>query len=58
MEDGDIILMHDLYPTTAKAVEKLVPKLVKKGFQLVTIDELMYYKGIEGKSGKVYYSGR
>ncbi len=58
VEDGDIILMHDLYPTTAKAVEKLVPKLVKKGFQLVTIDELMYYKGIEGKSGKVYYSGR
>lgn len=58
VEDGDIILMHDLYPTTAKAVEKLVPKLTKKGFQLVTIDELMYYKGIDGKSGKVYYSGR
>lgn len=58
VEDGDIILMHDLYPTTAKAVEKLVPKLTKKGFQLVTIDELMYYKKIEEKSGKVYYSGR
>ncbi|MDE6567406.1 MAG: polysaccharide deacetylase family protein [Lachnospiraceae bacterium] len=58
VEDGDIILMHDLYPTTAKAAEKLVPKLVKKGFQLVTIDELMYYKGIKGKAGKVYYSGR
>lgn len=58
VEDGDIILMHDLYPTTAKAVEKLVPKLTKKGFQLVTIDELMYYKEIKGKGGKVYYSGR
>lgn len=58
VEDGDIILMHDLYPTTAKAVEKLVPKLTKKGFQLVTIDELMYYKEIKEKSGKVYYSGR
>ena len=58
VEDGDIILMHDLYPTTAKAVEKLVPKLTKKGFQLVTIDELLYYKGIEAKGGKVYYSGR
>lgn len=58
VEDGEIILMHDLYPTTAKAVEKLVPKLTKQGFQLVTIDELLYYKGIKAKAGKVYYSGR
>ncbi|MDE6850888.1 MAG: polysaccharide deacetylase family protein [Lachnospiraceae bacterium] len=58
VEDGEIILMHDLYPTTAKAVEKLVPKLTKQGFQLVTIDELLYYKGIKAKGGKVYYSGR
>lgn len=58
VKDGDIILMHDLYPTTAKAVEKLVPKLKKKGFELVTIDELLYYKGIAAKGGKVYYCGR
>lgn len=58
IRDGDIVLMHDLYPTTAGAVEKLVPKLVKQGFQLVTIDELFYYKKIKTKQGKVYYSGR
>ncbi len=58
VKDGDIILMHDLYPSTAAAVEKLVPKLVKEGYQLVTIDELFYYKGIQAKGGKVYYSGR
>lgn len=58
VSDGDIILMHDLYPTTAKAVEKLVPQLKKKGFQMVTIDELFYYKGIELKPGKVYFSGK
>lgn len=58
VKDGDIILMHDLYPTTAEAVEQLVPKLVKKGFQLVTVDEMFYYKGIDAKAGKVYYSGR
>lgn len=58
VKDGDIILMHDLYPTTAKAVEKLVPKLKKKGFELVTIDELLHYKGIAAKGGKVYYCGR
>lgn len=58
IKDGDIVLMHDLYPSTATAVEKLVPKLCKKGFQLVTVEELFYYKGIDAKGGKVYFSGR
>jgi len=56
--DGDIVLMHDLYPTTADAVEKLVPRLVKEGYQLVTVDELFYYKGIKAKGGTVYFSGK
>lgn len=58
IKDGDIVLMHDLYPSTAAAVEKLIPKLRKKGFQLVTVEELFYYKGIDAKGGKVYFSGR
>ena len=32
-KDGDIILMHDIYSSTADAVEKIVPKLKKKGFR-------------------------
>lgn len=58
IQDGDIVLMHDLYPSTAEAVQKLVPRLVKQGYQLVTIDELFHYKGIEAEAGKVYMSGR
>lgn len=58
IEDGDIVLMHDLYPTTAQAVAKLVPRLVKKGYQLVTIDELFYYKKIRLENGKIYYNGK
>lgn len=58
IKDGDIVLMHDLYPSTAAAVEKLVPKLRKKGFQLVTVEELFYYKGIDAKGVKVYFNGR
>lgn len=58
IQDGDIVLMHDLYSSTADAVQKLVPKLVKEGYQLVTIDELFYYKGIDAEGGKVYTSGR
>jgi peptidoglycan/xylan/chitin deacetylase (PgdA/CDA1 family) len=58
ISDGDIVLMHDLYPTTADAVEVLVPRLQKKGFQLVTVEELFYYKGVDAKGGKVYYSAK
>lgn len=58
IRDGDIVLMHDLYPSTAEAVKKLVPRLVKEGYQLVTVDEMLYYKGIDAKAGKVYASGR
>lgn len=58
IQDGDIVLMHDLYPSTAEAVQKLVPRLIKQGYQLVTIDELFYYKGIKAEAGKVYMSGR
>ena len=57
-QDGDIILMHDIYPETAKAVRKLIPKLKKKGFQFVTVSELVKYKsGNAPKSGVQYISG-
>lgn len=44
-KDGDIILMHDLYDTTADASEVLIPELVNRGFQLVTVSELASYRG-------------
>ena len=52
-KSGDIILMHDLYPATANAVEIIVPALVARGFQLVTVSELARYKG-----GTVLSQGR
>ena len=55
--DGSIILMHDLYTSTADATETIVPWLIKEGYQLVTVTELMQLKGIDMKDGSVYYSG-
>lgn len=43
VKDGDIILMHDLYATTAEAAIILIPKLKDMGFQLVTVSELYEY---------------
>lgn len=58
VEDGDIILMHDLYSSTAEAVSRVVPELVAQGYQLCTIDELFKLKGIELTAGKVYLSAK
>ena len=50
---GDIILMHDIYGSTADAVEKIVPALVKKGYQIVTVSEM-----IQAKTGKAPQAGQ
>lgn len=54
IKDGDIILFHDTHATTVEAIEKIVPALIDKNFQLVTVSELMYAKGIE-PAVKAYY---
>ena len=45
VKDGQVILMHDLHPTTAQAMVKAIPKLHEMGYQLVTIDEMAKVKG-------------
>ncbi len=57
--NGRIILMHSIYETTADAVEELVPELINKGYQLVTVSELAKYKGYNTlKNGGIYYNFR
>ena len=54
VKDGDIILMHDLYSQTAAATERIVPALIERGFELVTVSELAELKGVT--MGKKAYS--
>jgi len=56
VKDGDIILMHELYGATATATERLVPELVARGYQLVTVSELAKYKGTALTAGRYYFS--
>jgi peptidoglycan/xylan/chitin deacetylase (PgdA/CDA1 family) len=39
-------------------MEKIIPELISRGYQLVTVSELMYYSGITLEAGKVYYYGK
>ena len=41
VEDGDIILMHDIFPTSVDAALELVDTLTKRGYTFVTVDELL-----------------
>ena len=52
--EGDVVLMHDIHAPTAGAAEQLIPELVKRGYQLVTVSELATYKGVKLKNGSVY----
>ena len=56
VKDGSIVLMHDIHKPTMKAALQIIPKLVSKGYQLVTVSELAEYKGVELKNGKTYSS--
>lgn len=53
VKDGDIILIHELYGATADAVIQLVPALIERGYQLVTVSELASHRG-GMEAGKIY----
>ncbi|MDR1116919.1 MAG: polysaccharide deacetylase family protein [Oscillospiraceae bacterium] len=53
-----IILLHDLHKTTAEAMDRVIPALLEKGYQLVTVSELMEYSDKTMQAGVVYNSGK
>lgn len=57
VRDGDIVLMHDLYSQTAEASRVVIPELVRRGYQLVTVSELSDCRGAMAAGG-VYSSFR
>lgn len=58
IRNGDIILMHDLYGSTAEACETLIPKLVEQGYQFVTVSELFACRDITMYTRTVYSKAR
>ena len=52
--DGAIVLLHDIHTATAEAMERVIPRLIEEGFQLVTASELIEYFYGELEPGEVY----
>ena len=54
VKDGDIVLMHDIYKSTLNSLDIVIPELLDRGYKIVSVSELFYYKEIDLKKGKVY----
>ena len=58
VQDGDIILLHDIHATTVPAVKRIVEQLKAQDYQMVTVSELIEAKEYDTTKTKVFYSGR
>jgi len=58
VEDKDIILLHDIHERSFEASIFLIPSLINRGFQLVTVSELMDFSGITLEPGERYRHAR
>ena len=53
-KDGDVVLLHDIYPTSVSAALQVVDALHRKGFLFVTVEELAHQRHVELKAGETY----
>ena len=52
--DGDIILLHDLFPSSAQAALRIVDTLLARGCCFVTVEQLMAERGVTPEAGVRY----
>ncbi|MBO4377978.1 MAG: polysaccharide deacetylase family protein [Clostridia bacterium] len=58
VQDGDIVLMHDLHEGIDEVFLTLPQLLAERGFLCVTVDELFAARGIELLPDTVYYDAK
>ena len=56
VEDGDIILLHDIYASSVDTALQVVDALMAQGYYFVTVEELFALRGVEPEAGRVYRS--
>lgn len=54
VQDGDIILMHDMFGASVDAALEIVDALLERGYSFVTVEQLMELRGVEPEAGKRY----
>jgi len=51
VQDGDVILFHDIYPTTVDAVIKIADTLMERGYCFATVEQLMAARNVPPEDG-------
>lgn len=54
--DGDVILMHDIYKSTVEGALAAIDELKEQGYEFVTVNELFARYGYEATTGEPHYS--
>ena len=58
VQDGDVILLHDMSDSSVDAALGIIDQLQKQGFRFVTVSELVKIRGVAPKPGQMYCSFR
>lgn len=56
IQDGAIVLMHDVYESTVDAAVEMMDRLQEQGYILVTVPELLRVRCGGAQAGVLYYS--
>ena len=56
VQDGDVILLHDMCDCSVDAALAIIDRLQEQGFQFVTASQLAKIRGITPQPGQVYSS--
>ena len=56
VQPGDIVLLHDFYPTSVDAALEIIDRLQEEGYVFVTVEELFRIQGVEPQAGTLYAS--
>ena len=54
VQDGGIILLHDIYPSSVDTALQVVDELLAQGYKFVTVEELFAVRGVTPENGKEY----
>ncbi len=56
VKPGDIVLLHDFYPTSVDAALTIIDQLQAQGYTFVTVEELFRIQGVTPEAGVLYAS--
>ena len=54
--NGAIIMSHEIFPNTLEAYRRIIPELLSRGFQIISLSELFRHTLGEVEPGRVYFS--